>query len=120
MRKKSFLLVSGACAALALQGASAIPAEVDRIIAEPPPRVVRIGEKPVHPLCVKGKVCVEVVVPDGSVPAVRYAGQVLAEKLGRSFGSQVPLAISNSPRPSSKWQIFLSFASWTWNSSNGR
>ena len=91
MRKKTFLLISGACAALSLQGASAVPAEVDRIIAEPPPRAVRVGRKPVHPLCVKGKVCVEVVVPEKSVPSVRYAGQVLAEKLSKAFGSSVPV-----------------------------
>ena len=68
-----------------------VPAEITRIIAEPPPRVIKIGKKPLHTLCANGKVTMEIVVPAKAVPVVQYAGKTMAEKFSKAFGAPVPV-----------------------------
>ena len=75
-----------------------VPPEITRIISEPPPRVIKIGKKAVHPLCVNGKVEMEIVVPADALPTVRYAGKMMAEKFAKSFGAAVPVVKTPSDK----------------------
>lgn len=72
-------------------GGVPVPAEITRIISEPPPRVVKMGKTPFHTLCRDGKVNMEIVVPAKAAPTVEYAGKMMAEKFSQSFGAPVPV-----------------------------
>ena len=80
MIKHTFLTLLAAAAFIPNCGAVPVPAEITRIISEPPPRVIKIGKKGIHPLCVNGKVQMEIVVPADASPSARYAGKMMAEK----------------------------------------
>ena len=89
--KKSLLSFFAGAAFICCCSAVPVPAEITRIISEPPPRSVKIGKKPFHTLCSNGKVMMEIVVPAHALPTVRYAGKMMAEKFSASFGAPVPV-----------------------------
>ncbi|MBR7139915.1 MAG: DUF4838 domain-containing protein [Lentisphaeria bacterium] len=91
MIKHTFLTLLAAAAFIPYCGAVPVPAEITRIISEPPPRVIKIGKKGIHPLCVNGNVRMEIVVPADASPSARYAGKMMAEKFSQAFGAAVPV-----------------------------
>ncbi len=84
MKKSRFVFCTLLCCCVMVSAAS-LPFQVEPKI----PRKIEIGQTPSLKMAEMGKVLFEIVVPQTASPTAKFAGQELAEQLGKAFNTKL-------------------------------